>query len=291
MANSPTLKQGERVLWSCPGARLGSDRRVVSGGRLYVTDHRVVFCPQPPLGAKRSEAFYWEVPLSAVTGVEGRLPYKGDVLPGIRRRLLYIYTAQGRERFGMSILFWYRLDQAVSTLQPLVEAEGALPAEPDSATQAARQQDQKSTQAALQGPAEPQAWRVPAYKRVIGALTAVMVLGIACFISVLVPTPRNLLIVWACLGFWCWEVWRYTVVPIVRAERENLVICNPLGHFEIPWGDVASVQATTNGLVIGRNSGGVVVAKVLRTPGKGHREKPEDVARTLRAIARLGSVP
>ena len=97
---------GEEVRWSQGASRIQRSGRAV-GGKLFLTDGRVVFCPHWVDGATGGKT--WDAPLATITGV-GTIP-KGSAGGGVRDRLK-IELADGEfERFVVN-----RLDKVVARL-------------------------------------------------------------------------------------------------------------------------------------------------------------------------------
>jgi hypothetical protein len=90
----PNLEQGERLIWSVSGNRMQGPRPV--GGRLFVTDRRVIFAPN--LGEKLLKGKRWEFPRSAIEALtisgQGR-----DLSEGGLRRRITITTVDGEHSF------------------------------------------------------------------------------------------------------------------------------------------------------------------------------------------------
>jgi hypothetical protein len=98
---SVSAEPAEHIVWSHAANRRQSAGRAV-GGKLFLTDHRLIFCPQlfdAATGGKQ-----WEVRLADISGVgierKGREPFSG----GRRDRLQIQLTDGGVELFVVNDL-------------------------------------------------------------------------------------------------------------------------------------------------------------------------------------------
>lgn len=89
---SPKLADGEEILLGPAAKRLVDGRGV--GGRLYVTDRRLVF--QPNVLYRLTTAEAWELPFEQVAAVGDVDRNIDEALAGGLRRRLSIRTATGR---------------------------------------------------------------------------------------------------------------------------------------------------------------------------------------------------
>jgi hypothetical protein len=96
LVSSPSLSDGETVRWSLSANR--AERWwYASGGKLFVTDRRILFQPNrlDSLFGKQT----WECPLSRVKKIEGVDRSGTEALAGGSRRRLAIGTPEGVELF------------------------------------------------------------------------------------------------------------------------------------------------------------------------------------------------
>lgn len=91
---SVAAEPAEEVVWSQAADRLKDSGRAV-GGKLFLTDRRLVFCPHWVDAATGGGA--WQVPLERVAAI-GTIP-KGSPGGGMRDRLAIELAGGGRERF------------------------------------------------------------------------------------------------------------------------------------------------------------------------------------------------
>jgi len=101
---------GEEVRYSRPASRAQHARRAV-GGRLYVTNRRVLFCPHAVDAALAGE--YWWVEHSAIRGL-GRAErnYRALHAGGLRRRLRIELVGGDVELFVIN-----KLDQVIAEIR------------------------------------------------------------------------------------------------------------------------------------------------------------------------------
>lgn len=107
----PKLGVDEAICWQSSAGR-SLNRWITSGGRLLVTDRRILFQPNRLDSATGKKP--WECPLSAVTGIE---PVNRDptVLAGGLRKRLGIKTTRGNEAFVVN-----RLQEKLVELKELI---------------------------------------------------------------------------------------------------------------------------------------------------------------------------
>jgi hypothetical protein len=121
---SVEAQPGEEVVWSQGANRIQPSGRAV-GGKLFLTDRRLIFCPHWVDGATGGKT--WDTPLAEVAAV-GTAPKEGKG-GGLRDRLR-IELADGEEqRFVVN-----RLADVVSTLDAAREEGGQPPTDTTSAT-------------------------------------------------------------------------------------------------------------------------------------------------------------
>ena len=104
---------GEQVAWSQLANRTQSSQRAV-GGKLFLTDRRLLFCPHwvdTATGGKR-----WSLALADVTGV-GIRPKGGDRLGGGLRDRLRIDSVDGDQH----LFVVKRLDEVIARLKTATE--------------------------------------------------------------------------------------------------------------------------------------------------------------------------
>jgi hypothetical protein len=97
--NALELQSGEEVRWSCPA--LYRVRRVWVGGRIYVSDRRLFFCPGV---VSRRRYGVLRVPLSEVAGLEviaRRLAVSALAEGGLRPRVRVSTVAGADHDFTM----------------------------------------------------------------------------------------------------------------------------------------------------------------------------------------------
>jgi hypothetical protein len=110
----------EEVVWSQGANRIQPSGRAV-GGKLFLTDRRLVFCPHWVDGATGGKT--WDVGLVEVTAV-------GTAAKGGRRERLRIKLADGEEQ----LFVVNRLADVVSTLEAARQEGGQRPTGAASAT-------------------------------------------------------------------------------------------------------------------------------------------------------------
>jgi len=96
---SVAAEPAEEVVWSQAANRLKDSGRAV-GGKLFLTDRRLIFCPHWVDAATGGRA--WQVPLERVAAI-GTIP-KGSPGGGMRDRLAIGLAGGGRERFVVNRL-------------------------------------------------------------------------------------------------------------------------------------------------------------------------------------------
>ena len=114
---SVAAESAEEVVWSQAANRLKDSGRAV-GGKLFLTDRRLIFCPHWVDAATGGGA--WQVPIERVAAI-GTIP-KGSPGGGIRDRLAIDLAGGGRERFVVN-----RLDAVVARLNTARGAPGGAP--------------------------------------------------------------------------------------------------------------------------------------------------------------------
>jgi hypothetical protein len=110
----PKLEADERIRWQSTAGR-SLNRWITSGGRLIVTNQRVLFQPNrfDVITGKKP----WECPLTSVTGLYS-LDRDPTVLAGGLRKRLEIQTLDGAETFV--------IDQLNDKIQTLRELPGVV---------------------------------------------------------------------------------------------------------------------------------------------------------------------
>jgi hypothetical protein len=114
---SVAAEPAEEVVWSQAANRLKDSGRAV-GGKLFLTDRRLVFCPHWVDAATGGGA--WQVPLERVAAI-GTIP-KGSPGGGMRDRLAIELAGGGRERFVVN-----RLEAVVARLNTARGVPGGPP--------------------------------------------------------------------------------------------------------------------------------------------------------------------
>ncbi len=108
---APKLAANETIQWQSSASR-SITRWLTAGGRLFVTNERVLFQPNrfDKLTGKKS----WECPLASVTGLEV-IDRDSAVAPGGLRTRLGLQTSDGTEKFVVN-----NLDQKIVELRELL---------------------------------------------------------------------------------------------------------------------------------------------------------------------------
>jgi hypothetical protein len=106
----------ESVVWSHLANRVQSSHRAV-GGKLFLTDRRLIFCPHWIDAATGGRT--WSLPLSDVAGV-GIKPKGGDRFAGGLRDRLQIDLADG----DVQLFVVNRLDEVVARLEAASQEPG-----------------------------------------------------------------------------------------------------------------------------------------------------------------------
>jgi hypothetical protein len=114
---SVAAEPAEEVVWSQAANRLKDSGRAV-GGKLFLTDRRLIFCPHWVDAATGGKA--WQVPLERVAAIE-TIP-KGSPGGGMRDRLAIGLAGGGRERFVVN-----RLEAVVARLNTARGVAGGPP--------------------------------------------------------------------------------------------------------------------------------------------------------------------
>jgi hypothetical protein len=117
---SVEAESDERVSWSQLANRVQSSHRAI-GGKLFLTDRRLVFCPHWVDAATGGKT--WSVPLADVAGV-GITPKGGDRFAGGLRDRLRIELADG----GHQLFVIKRLDDVVTRLGGAIDEPSGPPA-------------------------------------------------------------------------------------------------------------------------------------------------------------------
>jgi hypothetical protein len=104
----------ERIVWSQLANRVQSSHRAV-GGKLFLTDRRLVFCPHWVDAALGGKA--WSLPVADIAGV-GITPKGGDLFAGGLRDRLRIELVEG----GEQLFVIKHLDDVVARLEAAEEA-------------------------------------------------------------------------------------------------------------------------------------------------------------------------
>jgi hypothetical protein len=126
----------EQVVWSKLANRTQSANRAV-GGKLFLTDRRLVFCPHwiDAMFAGRT----WDVPLSAITRASVAPKGGGGLGGGMRDRLRIELAEGGEQLFVINALAEVveRVNQAVGPASPAPDRPPAAqdPAPPPNAEQ------------------------------------------------------------------------------------------------------------------------------------------------------------
>ena len=114
---SVAAEPAEEVVWSQAANRLKDSGRAV-GGKLFLTDRRLIFCPHWVDAATGGRE--WQVPLERVAAI-GTIP-KGSPGGGMRDRLAIELADGGRERFVVN-----RLGEVVARLNTARGVPGGPP--------------------------------------------------------------------------------------------------------------------------------------------------------------------
>ena len=114
---SVAAEPAEEVVWSQAADRL-KDSGPAVGGKLFLTDRRLIFCPHWVDAATGGKA--WQVPLERVAAIE-TIP-KGSPGGGMRDRLAIELAGGGRERFVVN-----RLEAVVARLNTARGVPGGPP--------------------------------------------------------------------------------------------------------------------------------------------------------------------
>ena len=116
----------ERVVWSQLANRVQSSHRAV-GGKLFLTDRRLVFCPHWVDAATGGKT--WSLPLANIARV-GITPKGGDRFAGGLRDRLRVELVDG----GQQLFVIKRLDEVVERLEAATERPGQPPADGEGPT-------------------------------------------------------------------------------------------------------------------------------------------------------------